>query len=289
MSEYERRTDGRTDLVRHVYRLVGARRLRRVDAAVRAVYIEWQRWRFATLLASDLASYRAYRRADGRGRHAGDATLRVRVKPLGGRAVELRPGTTDAQMLRETFRDNVHRPTAPRVRTIVDIGANIGITVAYNALRYPEARIVAVELDAGNVALARRNTAEWADRVELRHGAAWVEDGEVTYVNDRGLEFGFYVDEGGSGRAPALSMGTILGLVPAGGRVDFLKMDVEGVEAQLLKPSVPHWADRVDEIALQVHHDYTVEDCVRDLTALGFTAAADTRRIDFVRGQRSAG
>ena len=289
MSEYERRTDGRTDLVRHVYRLVGARRLRRVDAAVRAVYIEWQRWRFATLLASDLASYRAYRRADGRGRHARDATLRVRVKPLGGRAVELRPGTTDAQMLRETFRDNVHRPTAPQVSTIVDIGANIGITVAYNALRYPEARIVAVELDAGNVALARRNTAEWADRVELRHGAAWVEDGEVTYVNDRGLEFGFYVNEGGSGRAPALSMETILGLVPADGRVDFLKMDVEGVEARLLKPSVPHWADRVDEIALQVHHDYTVEDCVRDLTALGFTAAPDTRRIDFVRGQRSAG
>jgi FkbM family methyltransferase len=287
MSDYERLTGRRTDFVRHVYRVIGARRLRHVDAAVRAVYIEWQRWRFATLLASDLPSYRAYRRADGRGRTRGE-TERVRIKPLGGRAVELRPGTSDAQMLRETFRDNVHLPTKPRVRTIVDIGANIGVTVAHNALRHPEARIIAVELDAGNVELARRNTAEWADRVELRHGAAWTEDGEVTYLNDRGLEFGFRVTESGGATAPAFSMETILASVPAGERIDLLKMDVEGVEARLLVPSVPHWADRVDEIALQVHFDYTVDDCVRDLTALGFSAQRDPRRIDFVRGQRSA-
>jgi FkbM family methyltransferase len=287
MSEYERRTGGRTDVLRRAYRVAGASRLRHVDAVVRRGYLEWQRWRFATLLASDLTSYRAFRRADGRG-EARAETERVRLKPLGGRAVELRPGTSDAQMLRETFRDNVHRPSRPRVRTIVDLGANIGITVADNALRHPGARIVAVELDAGNLALARRNTAEWAERVELHHGAVWTEDGRVSYVNDRGIEFGFYVDAGGEGQAPAFSMETILGFVPAGERVDFLKMDVEGVEAQLLQPSVPHWTDRVDEIALQVHHDYTIEDCVRDLSALGFTASADARRMDFVRGQRSA-
>ncbi|RKQ91784.1 FkbM family methyltransferase [Solirubrobacter pauli] len=288
--EYERRTGGASDRLRHLYRVAGARRLRHVDAAVRAVYVEWQRWRFATLLASDLESYRAYRRADRRGGHAHGATERVRVKPLGGHAVELRPGTSDAQMLRETFRDNVHRPErTARARTIVDIGANIGITVADNALRHPNARIVAVELDAGNVELARRNTARWADRVQLMHGAAWVEDGEITYVAEHGQEFGFFVDAGGEATAPAFSMATILSHVPADERIDFLKMDVEGVEAKLLVPATPHWADRVDEIALQVHHDYTIEDCVRDLTALGFDAARDPRRIDFVRGQRSAG
>jgi len=288
--EYERRTGGASDRLRHLYRVVGARRLRHVDAAVRTVYVEWQRWRFATLLASDLESYRAYRRADHRGGHAHGTTERVRVKALGGHAVELRPGTSDAQMLRETFRDNVHRPELrERARNIVDIGANIGITVADNALRHPEARIVAVELDAGNVELARRNTARWADRVVILHGAAWIEDGEITYVNEHGQEFGFFVDEGGEARAPAFSMDTILSHVPSGERIDLLKMDVEGVEAKLLVPSSPHWADRVDEIALQVHLDYTIEDCVRDLTALGFDARRDPRRIDFVRGQRSAG
>lgn len=50
---------------------------------------------------------------------------------------------------------------------IVDLGANLGITVADNARRYPEAQIIAVELDPENAELARRNTAPWADRVEL--------------------------------------------------------------------------------------------------------------------------
>lgn len=51
---------------------------------------------------------------------------------------------------------------------------------------------------------------------------------------------------------------------------------------------MPHWADRVDEIALQVHHGYTIEDCPRDLTEPGFTARPGPAGPDFVRGQRSA-
>jgi FkbM family methyltransferase len=285
---YVRRSGGPTDLLRSAWRRAGGRRLRAVDGAARVLYHEWQRWSFAVRLAADLPSYRAYRRLDGRGRPLRSPTVRLRVKPLDGLEVELRPATSDAQMLRETFRDNVHRPPAPAVRHIVDLGANAGITVADNALHHPEAHIVAVELDPGNAALAERNTARWADRRVILAGAAWVEDGEISYARDPGHEFGFYVEDGAASRAPAYSMETILSHVPEGARVDFLKMDVEGVEARLLAPSSPHWADRVDAIALQVHGDYTIEDCLRDLTALGFTARPDPRRIDFVSGQRSA-
>jgi FkbM family methyltransferase len=62
---------------------------------------------------------------------------------------------------------------------ILDLGANIGITVADNARRYPGARLIAVELDPENAELARLNTAPWADRVELLQGAVWTEDGEI--------------------------------------------------------------------------------------------------------------
>jgi FkbM family methyltransferase len=292
---YVRRTGGPSDRLRAAWRRVGARRLGALDRAARRLYVEGQRWRFAVLLASDLDSYRTYRRLDGRGRPLPAEPVRLRVKPLGGTEVELRPGTSDAQMLRETFRDNVHRPPpqaeARGVRHIVDLGANAGMTVIDNALRYPEARIVAVELDPANADLARRNAAAWSDRCEILQGAAWHADGEVSYVREPGQEFGFHVatGPGARGRTRALSMDTILGHLPDGVRVDFLKMDVEGVEARLLAPATPHWADRVDAIALQVHGDYTVEDCLRDLAALGFAGHVDQRRIDFVSAVRSPG
>jgi FkbM family methyltransferase len=291
-ANYERETGGLSDRVRGLWRRIGLRRIPLVDRAARAVYYELQRWRYAVALTSDLRSYRLYRRLDGRGRPLRAATVRLRVKPLDGHEVELRPRTSDAQMLRETFRDNVHVPPpaieARGVRWIVDLGANAGMTVAANALRYPDAHIVAVELDPENAELARRNTARWADRCELLQGAVWTEDGEVPYARERGNEFGFSVVRGSG--APtvtrALSMDTILAHVPEGARVDFLKMDIEGVEEQLLSGDGAGWVGRVDAIALQVHGDYTLEDCARDLAALGLRPAVDRRRIDFIGGVR---
>jgi FkbM family methyltransferase len=195
-------------------------------------------------------------------------------------------------MLRETFRDRVHVPPAPietrGVRTIVDLGANAGMTVAANALRYRDATIVAVELDPENAELARRNTARWADRVTILQGAVWTEDGEVPYARQPGNEFGFSVTRanGPQAVAPAFSMATILARVPDGARVNFLKMDIEGVEAMLMSGEHADWAQRVDAIALQVHDDYTLEDCARDLAALGFEPRVDRRRIDFIGGIR---
>lgn len=215
----------------------------------------------------------------------------MRLRALGGAAVLLRPGTSDALSLRETFRDRVHPPPpaihARPPRVIVDLGAHLGITVADNACRYPGVRIVAVELDPENAALARRNTAAWADRVVLLQGAVWTEDGEVAFERERGNEFGVRVLRGASRTTRALSMDTILGHVPAGARVDYVKMDVEGVESRLLSGPAAAWLERVDSISLQVHDPYTLDDCARDLRAQGFTPRVDSRRRSYIVGVRT--
>ena len=289
---YERETGALTDRLRHAWRRSGVRDLPIVDRSARALYSELQRFRYAMQLTSDLRSYRAYRRLDGRGRAVRTATVPVRVRPLDGLEVALRPRTSDAVMLRETFRDGVHVPPGPiqarGVRTIVDLGANAGITVAANALRFPEAVIIAVELDPENAELARRNTARWSDRCTILQGAVWTEDGEMPYARRRGNEYGFSVLHGTGTQVtvPAFSMETILSHVPDQRRVDFLKMDIEGVESKILAPERAAWAYRVDAIALQVHGDYTLEDCARDLSALGFVPRVDRRRIDFIGGLR---
>jgi FkbM family methyltransferase len=259
-----------------------------LDRLAHRAYFHWQRVLFAVRLTADARSLARYLRVESR--WAGPSPVPVRVRPLGGATVWLRPGTTDPVMLRDTFRDRVHPPppeiVARGVRWIVDLGANAGVTVADNALRFPGARIVAVELDPGNAEAARRNTRPWADRIEILQGAVWESDGDVSFVHETGHEYGFRVAEDGGSRTRALSLDTILSHVPAGERVDYVKMDIEGVEARLLSGPAAAWTQRIDSISLQVHDPYTLADCARDLEALGFGARVDPRRMNYLVGVR---
>jgi len=294
MSSYRRRTGQWTDVLRAAWAALGRRpRLRRLNRAGHRVYAQWERIRYGTVLTADVRSLYAYLRAERRA--AGGPPVRVRLRELGGASMELRPGTTDAVSLRDTFRDRVHIPppevTTRGVRQIVDLGANIGATIAHNAVLYPEARILGVELDPGTAALAARNVAPWADRCQIIQGAVSPHDGTAHYLREGQREDGYRVvdassSEPGTMTTRALSVATILGRLPAGARVDFLKMDIEGVEASLLSGEGAAWADRVDAIALQVHYPYTVEACIRDLEARGFTARVDPRRPNCVVGVR---
>lgn len=232
-------------------------------------------------IVSDPASFRNFRVAE-RGRFGPvGSPVPLRIRQLGGAVVLVRPGASDAQSVFETFRNLPHDPpsdvAARGVKQVVDLGANIGISVAHNAYRFRGAHILAVELDPGNAELCRRNVAPWSDRVELIQGAVWVEDGEVDFVREPGMEYGFYVRPGGgTNRTRAFSMDTILGHLADGAPIDWMKMDVEGVEAQLLSGPAASWIERVGAIIVQVHGEYTLDHCAADLRKLGF----EIRKID---------
>ena len=79
----------------------------------------------------------------------------------------LRPGTSDADVAADTLmRDLDEVDVLPR--TILDLGSNIGLTIALYAAKFPAARILGVELDSSNLEIAHMNT----DR-EILWGAAW--------------------------------------------------------------------------------------------------------------------
>jgi FkbM family methyltransferase len=283
-----RRTGTWTDGLRVAWRRLVGRNWPRIDHAAHRVYFHMQRVVAAVRLMSDARSVVAYLRVESR--FAGREPVAVRVRPLDRRTVWLRPGTTDAESLRDTFRDGVHVPPPSLrrpLRRIVDLGANIGITAAHNALLHPHATILAIELDPDNAAIARRNTSWAEERVVVREAAVWPTDGIVVYSREAGHEFGFRVleetaDASATPAARALSMATVLADVPEDERVDFVKMDIEGVEASLFSGETARWTARVDAIALQVHDPYSLADCARDLRALGFSPRVEPRRTNFI-------
>ena len=178
------------------------------------------------------------------------------------------------------------------MRTILDLGANIGATVADLADAYPEAEVLGVELDADNVAMAQRNVAGAGPRASILHGAVWTADGEVAYGGDRGA-WAYRVVEAMDDRTraaematvPAFSLTTLVDRLAPGGRVDYVKMDVEGAERFLLADG-DGWAERVRCLQVEVHLPLDVAGCARMMEALGFQVTADPTGIPSVTGTR---
>jgi FkbM family methyltransferase len=167
------------------------------------------------------------------------------------------------------------------------------------ATLYPRARIVSVELDADSAALARRNTAAFADRITVLHAAAWFEDSTVTYTT--GDEWGLQVREQWTGTpeharpahatgarvisVPALSVDTIM-LRERLTHIDFAKVDIEGAEHAVIRADAP-WLARTRSIQVEVHHPATVDGILTQLAAAGFAARKDTRHWSCAVGVRA--
>jgi FkbM family methyltransferase len=238
-------------------------------------------------LTSDLRSYREYMRLREAESHTseGDTQVELHIGRLNGRPVRVREGTADVDTVWDVFIHRYHMPPAyvqrRGVHLIWDLGANIGLTMADMAVEFPDAKqVVGVELDAANAALARRNFEPWDDRARIIEAAAWPDDGETWYHRWPGATSAYYAHEPTPGEepqgpvVPTLSLNTLL--EQTGGPVSYVKMDVEGAERELLTRNT-EWAEQVSCLKVEVHGDYTADDCVRDLKALGFSAKRDRR------------
>ena len=220
---------------------------------------------------------------------------RIRLRELGGRAVAVRPSTSDVDTVWGTFAGRYHRPPAEaedrEVRLIWDLGANIGLTMADLAVRHPQARVIGLEMDAENAALARENTSAWSDRCDVIEAAVWPTDGQLRYVRLAGATAGHHVtgatpaDDPAVATTDALSPYSLLALAGAGAEVDYAKIDIEGAEIELLRKNAG-WAQRVRTLTVEVHAPYTVEDCEHDLRELGFETRVDPRHWACVIGVR---
>ena len=238
-------------------------------------------------VTSDRRSLRTFARVARMPAEAGMSSVaRLRLRPLGGREVLVRPGTSDIGTVWGTFARRYHLPPAElgSPGTIWDLGANIGLTMAHFAQLFPCARVLGVELDEDNVGLARRNVAAWGDRCQVIHAAVWPSDGEVRYRGWPGGTSNYQVT--GSGEGTLVRAVSIAELVREhGGPVDYLKVDVEGAEREVLREG-DGWAQAVRCLKVELHGDYGVQECEADLRRLGFDARQDPDHWACVVGLR---
>ena len=143
--------------------------------------------------------------------------------------------------------------------TIVDAGANIGLTSLFYANKYPEAKILAIEPEASNYTLLKKNAAPYPKMIPVQR-ALWKSCEELSII-DSGLgDWGFQaIANAGSelvvNRGHAKSRGTTVDMLMKEYDIDYidlLKVDIEGSEKEVFE-NADTWIDKVGAIAIELH------------------------------------
>jgi FkbM family methyltransferase len=158
-------------------------------------------------------------------------------------SIEIRE--SDQDVIDEIFTENVYRirPEYLQGATVLDIGANIGAFSVF-AAHLGADRVIAVEPEMENYALLQRNTV-MTPEIQTMRAACTRESSSVQVLGEGG---GAWTIPGAD--TPAYSLDDLfseLGLE----RCDFLKLDVEGAEYEIVAGATV--LDRVGRIAIEFH------------------------------------
>jgi FkbM family methyltransferase len=196
-------------------------------------------------------------------------------EPIGGIRLVLRANAgADAFVHSEVFEHQCYRlPLDHSPVTILDLGANIGLSVIFFARAYPGARLACAEPVPENLWMLAQNLRLNGVTAEIISAAVDVEDGKVVMQRDI-MDFGHRVVAGLSDSSatifevPAVSISTILRRL-GWDRIGLLKLDIEGREQCLLSQDCD-WLHRVDAMCLEYHHDFGEVELVRVADRFGF-------------------
>lgn len=175
-------------------------------------------------------------------------------------------GPSFVHTYRELFQSNIYQFQATDDRKIIlDCGANMGLSVLYFAINYPEHRIIAFEPDPSIFKILQENVETFGlDNVTLHERAVWDKEETLTFFTDRGM--GGRVENAYAHQQPQL-VKTVRLKDFLTSEVDFLKIDIEGAEGVVL-------ADCKDKLSFakhiffEYHNDIRKPQTLHELLAL---------------------
>ncbi|GEM_PF-523393 len=137
---------------------------------------------------------------------------------------------------------------------IIDAGANIGITSIFYRDHYPDAEIIALEVDENNQHLLKKNLSNDA-KTEILNCALWSSETQLSINNPTADNYSFQVEEDTEGKIKGVSIKWILNY-KKWNTIDLLKIDIEGAEYFLFNEACDSWLNKVDIIIIELHERY---------------------------------
>jgi FkbM family methyltransferase len=185
-----------------------------------------------------------------------------------GQTIWYRPGSSDTELMYKILLKRGRKgeyaiepdimAAIGEVRTVLDVGANIGISTVYLARLFPQARIFAFEPAPDNLALLERNT-KALQRVQALPVALGERDGTIEFFSaEAAANFGgFSRFEAGSdverkSALPVRHAGRQLAELEVAS-ADVIKIDVEGSEWEILTALGEEFLSRTKYICGELH------------------------------------
>ena len=164
----------------------------------------------------------------------------------------LRTHAGDSKILYEIFWQQSYdlpQLRAGAFRTIVDVGANVGLAALFFLQKFPVTQLVCVEPEPANFRLLQSNLR--GTPVVLRQAALSATDGTVK-MDASPQAYNAKVDaETGTVEVPAISMATLLQSQHLSW-VDLLKIDIEDYEQQVFAGPVD-WLKQIGTLLIEIH------------------------------------
>jgi FkbM family methyltransferase len=196
----------------------------------------------------------------------GDRTIHIPAE-IAGAPLLLRHSKSDIDAFYKIFAwKEYHLPPdfLPKsVNSIVDLGANIGLSVFYFASRFPQARIIGLEPDLENFKLLEANTKNFG-HLDLVNGGIWNRRASLKIENPHARPDSYRLCECTPGTPGSVSAFSIPDLLETHRmrEIDILKADIEGAEVQLFSDGCEAWLPKVHTLIIELHGEKTREQLV---------------------------
>lgn len=150
-----------------------------------------------------------------------------------GRILNVPDVASFLSMYEEIFLNRIYEVKAEKPR-ILDLGANIGLSVIWFKENFPKSEILAIEADPNIYQYLMDNTSG-LDGVSIKNIAAWDEDGELSFYSE-GADGGRIEQAAELSPTKTVKVASvdIRRILKENGPFDFIKMDIEGAEARVL-------------------------------------------------------
>lgn len=167
-------------------------------------------------------------------------------------------------MYEEIFIKKIYQFIPKNKINIVDMGANIGLSVLFFLKYYPQAKIEAFEADKKIYDILISNIPS-NDNISLVNQAVWNENMILNFFSEGG-DGGRIQSENLHKKDTNIKVKTIdaLDIMEKYSSIDFLKIDIEGAEKVVL-PRIKKSLYKVDNIFLEYHCEKNKKQCLREL------------------------